>query len=117
MKNIKGFTLLELLVVVAIISILSAIAIPQYASYRETALCSRIESDVRNTVSSLEAKYADTLSYAGVQPIQTQGNGIVIAINATDTAIGTIEGDHPKCSRGKFTFDPVATPPYFWSAS
>ena len=58
-KNEKGFTLIELLVVVAIIGILAAIAIPQFATYRAQAFCSRVESDVKNAVITLEAEFAD----------------------------------------------------------
>ena len=41
-KNIKGFTILELLVVVAIIAVISGVAIPQFATWTK-------ERDVKNT--------------------------------------------------------------------
>ena len=51
--NNKGFTLIELLFVVAILSILGVISLYQYAVFRESAFCSRIESDVHNTITTL----------------------------------------------------------------
>ena len=57
-KTEKGFTLIELLVVIAIIGILAAVAIPQFANYRRNAYCSRVESDVNNTMQAMEAYYA-----------------------------------------------------------
>jgi type IV pilus assembly protein PilA len=62
-KNEKGFTLIELLVVIAIIGILAAIAIPQFAAYRNTAFCSRLESDVTNAMIAAEGYYAQNQTY------------------------------------------------------
>jgi len=61
--NQKGFTLIELLIVVAIIGILAAIAIPQFASYRQKAFNSAAQSDLKNTKTNLEAFYADYYEY------------------------------------------------------
>lgn len=62
-KSEKGFTLIELLIVVAIIGILAAIAIPQFASYRQKAYNSAATSDLKNFKTGMEAYYADNQAY------------------------------------------------------
>ena len=62
-KNEKGFTLIELLIVVAIIGILAAIAIPQFASYRQKAYNSAAQSDLKNMKTAMEAYMADNQQY------------------------------------------------------
>ena len=62
-KSQKGFTLIELLIVVAIIGILAAIAIPQFAAYRQKAYNSAAQSDLKNTKTALESAYADNMNY------------------------------------------------------
>jgi prepilin-type N-terminal cleavage/methylation domain-containing protein len=114
LKNQKGFTLIELLVVVAIIGILAAIAIPQFASYRQQAFCSRVESDVKNSVTNYEAKYAETEDYAGA--VLVQSPGVTVSPTVSTTSITTMTGSHANCNKGTYTFT-GATGQYAWSAS
>ncbi len=73
-RNSQGFTLIELLIVVVIIGILAAIAIPQFASTKEKAFDSSAKSDIRNMQTAQEGYFADNQEYAAVSiAAATQG--------------------------------------------
>jgi type IV pilus assembly protein PilA len=58
-----GFTILELLIAVAVIGILAAIALPQFTLYRERTYNSAALSDLRNAKLFIESHFADSRSY------------------------------------------------------
>ena len=62
-KGQKGFTLVELMIVVAIIGILAAIAIPNFITYRAKAQNSSALSDERNVKTNLEGYNAEWQIY------------------------------------------------------
>lgn len=63
MKHTKAFTLIELLIVVAIIAILAAIAVPNFLEAQTRAKVSRVKSDLRTLNTGLEAYRVDTNKY------------------------------------------------------
>ena len=66
--NKKGFTLIELMIVIAIIGILAAIAIPNFIAYRDKAYCGQAEHDAQNTLAALSSYYAEP-DHTGVPTI------------------------------------------------
>ncbi|MGH7718730.1 MAG: type IV pilin protein [Gemmatimonadaceae bacterium] len=59
-----GFTLIELLIVVVIIGILAAIAVPKFGTTKGKAYSATLKSDLRNLATAQEAYYYDNGTYA-----------------------------------------------------
>ena len=86
-KDEKGFTLIELMIVIAIIGILAAIAIPQFNSYRKKSYNASAQSDLRNVATAEEAYYVDAQTYGADSALSINtGAGVTL------TAAGGVNG-------------------------
>ncbi len=113
----RGLTVIELLIIIVIIGILAAIAIPKFAGSKDRDYANAMTTDLRNLVTAEEAFFADSAKYtnnlaslkfqstSGVNPPTITVIPGAKAFSATVTHTKTAT----KCGIGVNTLNPVAT--------
>ncbi len=108
-----GFSLLELLVVVAILGILIAAALPRFAEFRAAAYDSRSQQDLRNLAAAEELYRATSPVYADDTASLTgfmASEGVEVALESANETGFVATATHPAGSRD-FRWDSSSDPP------
>ncbi len=83
----QGFTLIELMIVLVIVGVLTAIAVPQFSSARQRAYYAAVQSDLKNLSVQQEFYHADNYEYsASLADLNfVASEGVTVTPTATET--------------------------------
>jgi type IV pilus assembly protein PilE len=82
MKEQRGFTLIELMIVVVVIGVLATIAYPSYMDYTQRARLAEARSELMNSRAKLEQYYQDNRQYTGADAAGFPCNATQLGANA-----------------------------------
>src|SRR5262249_8895526 len=101
-RRSPGFTMIELMVVVAILGVLVAIAIPEFAGRQGKAYDARVMQDARNAATAEEAYFDDNSAYFDGDCSAMPGVTLSPDVSCRATSSGasfSIETSHPRANR------------------
>lgn len=97
MRNRSGFTLIELLIVVVIIGLLAAIALPKFDYTKQKAFASTMKSDLRNLATAQENYFYENATYTtDITSLQYRSSaGVTVSIAAATGKGWAASATHP----------------------
>jgi prepilin-type N-terminal cleavage/methylation domain-containing protein len=110
LSSTAGMTLLELLIVMAVLGILAAISMQEFNNHRRRAIDASMRSDLRNAAMAMESYYGEYLEYPSTQTAILLGGyrktaDVTLTINITSPSTYSLTAARISGTQASFTFD------------
>lgn len=105
-RSRSGFTIVEILVVIAIIGILATISIVSYGSWKSTTIANQLKSDLNGVTTAMESARNFDNQYPGTFPSSfTPSDNVVLQLAAADTGQFCVNAYSTKFSQLMMSYD------------